>query len=336
MLRLSGSVLRQPYGKFPSVSVNDNGVVVEVHQPFIASTTVYYQVGRLNKDEVDLSEPKLLDTGRYPKIAINNDNRVVEVHEGRFLRRIFYRIGKVPPLQAGNAHERPGRIDWPDSPHFLCWGRFPAVAVHNNRVLVTYDYAHARYTTHCCMGTIDENGMRITWHECKGTKLFTVDAVETSVAMNAERAVAAGRGWTNIVCAVGILQPPQVHQPRQSPIQWTNEISFGHLGFYPSICLDEDNFVLMVWQSFTLRQLKYTTGKLQGNHLVMKADNKGYDYGYNPTIALSPTQGKVVEEHETNLAIFRCTLYYHTGLLDKIDPANEEPAGENRPHVQQD
>lgn len=336
MLRLSGSVQRHPYGKFPGVAVSDTGVVVEVHQPFISSVSINYQVGRLNGDEIDLSEPRYLDHGRYPKVAINNNNHVVQVHEGRYLRRIFYRIGTVPPVQPENADERPGRINWPDRSQLLDWGRFPAVAVHNNKVIVTYDSAYGVYSTKFCFGTIDEGGRNITWHPSKGEKLFSADAVETSVSMNAEHVVAAGRGWTSIVCKLGQFQEHQVpaqgqgQQRRPSPIQWINEIDFGRLGYCPTICLDEDSYVIMVWQSFSLRQLQYTTGTLQQDQLRLKPEFKNYGFGYNPTIALSPTEGKVVEEHETNRATFRCTLHYHTGQLDKNAAAIELPAGENR------
>jgi hypothetical protein len=47
----------------------------------------------------------------------------------------------------------------------LCSGRFPAVAVHENRVVVTYDRAYGPYTVYYCVGnvTADRNG--IEWHE---------------------------------------------------------------------------------------------------------------------------------------------------------------------------
>ena len=43
MLRLSGSIQRQPHGKFPTVSINDAGTTVGLHQPFFASTVIQYR-----------------------------------------------------------------------------------------------------------------------------------------------------------------------------------------------------------------------------------------------------------------------------------------------------
>ena len=68
MLTLSGSIQRKPCGKFPSVSVNDHKVIVEAYQPSIISRDIYYKVGTLKGQKMDMSEDDyFLDKGRYPK-----------------------------------------------------------------------------------------------------------------------------------------------------------------------------------------------------------------------------------------------------------------------------
>jgi hypothetical protein len=135
-------------------------------------------------------------------------------------------------------------------------------------------------------------------------------------------------------------------------IEWTNELRFDRIGFCPTICLDNDNYVIMVWQSFTLRQLSYDLGRIATHDHDIVADQpidwfarslRDYDYGYNPTIALSPNNGHVLEEHETNRASCRCTLHYHTGVLHKenknkenreqMQPPREDEEAEVRRHL---
>ena len=313
MLRLSGSILRQPHGKFPTVSVNDAGTTVGLHQPFFASTTIHYQVGIINGDEVDFSESRLAGKGRYPKVAINNENQVIQVHEGRFVRRIYCNVGVVDNF----------RINWGHHSQCVCWGRFPAVAIHNNRVVMTYDCAYVRHSTYYRIGTIKSQGrMMIDWGE-RG-RLFRSAVTETAVSINKEYAVATGRGWIRIKCQVGRFQE------NGATIEWTNELRFDRIGFCPTICLDNDHYVIMVWQSFTLRQLSYALGKIATHDDQVANDQpidwharRDYDYGYNPTIALSPNNGHVLEEHETNHASCRCTLHYHTGVLHKENKDKE-------------
>ena len=320
MLRLSGSVRRRPHthGKFPSVAINDNGTVVEVHQPFIISSDMYYQIGAINGDEVDFSEERRVDAGRFPKVAINNDNCVVEVHEGKYRRRIHYNIGVL--------NNQRTRINWKPKPESICWGRFPAVAMSGNRVVVTNDIAIGWYSTCYRIGTINARQTAIDWGEKQ--KLFDSGVTETSIAINENNAVAAGRSWWRIVYRVG--------QFRDGAIHWYNQINYTVLGYCPTISLTHHGDVVMVWQSFNFRQLSYAVGRVdvQAQEASIGWRNgRNYDSGYNPSIAISPNTNQVLEEHETNHSKFRCTLHYHTGFLNEEE---EQAAGdhENRPGAQ--
>ena len=187
MLKLSGSIIRcPPYGKFPSVSINNDGTIVEVYQPHILSNEIYYKVGELNGEEINMNEEgsRHLDYGRYPKVAINNENRVVEVHEGRLNRYVYYHVGEI------DVHNK--TIFWYACVRDLSWGRSPAVAVHGNRVVVTHDCAYGSYTSYYYFGIFTVGGHGIEWRE-KKVKLFkTYGAAETSVAINEQNIVVAG------------------------------------------------------------------------------------------------------------------------------------------------
>ena len=329
-LKFSGSFQRQSNGKFPSVSINDNcnkPCIVEVHQPSMVSNEIHYQVGtidRKHKDEVVWYEERQLDHGRFPKVAINsycNSATVVEVHEGTLFRRIYCRVGALNGQY----------IDWEAKSKPICSGRLPAVAVHENRVVLTFDSAYLMYTTHYCMGEviINPQDKTINWEVIKGD-LFSSGATETSVAMNGEYVVAGGRGWFSIIYQLGRVQ----RDGGDAHIEWINELSYDHIGYCPTICLDNDGYVIMVWQSMTLRQLLYATGRLviQSNPPSIKWQTAAnYDFGYNPTIAISARNGRVLEEHESNFAPRHCTLHYHTVSLIKVaEVAEHRPLEENQ------
>ena len=321
-ITFSGSNLRSSHhGKFPAVAINDDGIVVELHQPYIASSNLYYQVGSLNRDKmkVDWCELTYLDFGRYSKVAINNANRVVEVHEGAHTRRVFYRIGMVEVPKFGNLN-----CKWEgERSNFLDWGRYPAVAVHDNTVIITYDRSYLSYTTYYCIGTISADGMDITWGAT--SELFDVSVAETSVAMNTEYIVAVGRGWTRIECCVAHrIQSATVQDVDLQPI--FRRINFDQLGYCPNICLTDDHHAILVWQSLITRRLICTVGRItwgiiknfQETPTIFHANKTHmYDFGYNPSIAISLNGKHVIEEHETNFAKARCTLHYRTGSLER-------------------
>ena len=305
-MNLSGLVRCRPprHGKFPGVSINNDGIIVEVHQPSMISSDINYQIGTIDGDEVLWSRATWMATGKFPKVAID-DNTCVVVREGRFLRQLYCHIGTLDGK----------RITWGgrgEKPLPICLGRLPAVALSGNRCVVTFDSAHIRYTTHYCLGDIQPNNT-IIWSTTKG-KLFGAGATETSVATNGNIILAAGRGWFSMVYAIGTFA--------EDRIDWRNQFSFDGLGYCSNICLDNDGYVIMTWQSLTIRQLSYTTGRVNNNvgrdnrenRSIHWNDKRNYDFGYNPTIALSSNNGQIVEEHETNFApLRRCTLHCRVG-----------------------
>ena len=315
MLTLSGSVQRRAHGKFPSLSINRNGIIVEAHQPSVSSTKMYYQIGTLNENDVNFQEERLIvGRGKFPKVAINDDNHVIEVHEGVVTRRIYYNVG---PLNNQ-------RVKWQYKQELISPGRFPAVAVHDNRVVVTHDRAYFRYSSYYHIGTINEGGTAIEWGEKR--RLFAESGVtETSITTNEDFAIAAGRGWFHIVCIVGRFQDDGAR------IEWIDEVSFNCIGYCPAVCLNDDGYTIMVWQSFFLRQLSYADGRIIQNEqpvMVEWQEGRNYDFGYNPTITLSPNNNQIVEEHETNIGR---TLHLHAGRLIARGPRRQQDP-EQRPH----
>lgn len=194
---------------------------------------MYYQIGTPNGNNVTfVEEERIVGGGKFPKVAINDDNQVIEVHEGILTRRIYYNVGHLH-----NQH-----IRWERKAVCIGSGRFPAVAVHGNGVVITYNCAYIRYMAYYRIGTINEGGTAINFGEQR--PLFTGFGItETSIAINCDFAVAAGRGWTRILCAVGRFQDDGAR------IEWINQTPFDSIGYCPTICLDDDRYTVMVWQS---------------------------------------------------------------------------------------
>ena len=308
------------------MAVNSNRVVVEMHQPSAVSGTIYCQVGQLNRDKVVYREENEAGVGKYPKVAIYNDC-VVKVHEGRMLRHIHYDFGRLDDMLC---------IVWKtqisNSPR-ICSGRLPAVAVHGNIAVITYDSAIG-YNTYYRIGTIDEQGESVNWSE--EHKLFRFGATETSVALNQQYVVSAGRGYTKIRYLIGRIveqNRPQIegngHQNRRNDhrIESLLEVKYNHIGYHPSICMNNEGYIIMMWQSRS-RRLSYVNGQVivrQDPHppVIKWDDVRNHGFGYKSVIALSADNNHVVEEHETN-APMNLALFYCTGVLQK-QPIQVEP-----------
>ena len=317
---LSGSKKREPHGKFPSVSINDQKVIVEAYQQSVVSKKIYYKVGQLKGQKMDMCEgDNFLDYGRYPKVAVNNENLVVEVHRGKYVNNVYYRIGMV------NLATR--RINWNTNVQKLCRGQYPAVAVHGNIVVITHDYPYVACTTYYHIGTVNRERNAIDWAVTRERLFESVYVSETSVAVNDRCMVVTGRGGVGeILCRVGNL----MLQDNKFKIETWKDISFEHRGYFATVGLKDDGHILMVWQSFTLRRLIYITGKIDGPRDIEWSSSESHMYGvgYNPTVSVSPRDGLVLEEHETNYSGGgRCTLYYHCGTLVEEEADREQ---ENR------
>jgi hypothetical protein len=115
-------------GFHTSIAINDNGVIVGVHESnSFSNSNVYYRVGKLRNPaggdftiQWDSGHIGInYDIGIDPHIAINNHNEVVAVHEvpGEYL--LHYRRGTVSG----------GRINFGGSQRYDGYGQQPAVAL---------------------------------------------------------------------------------------------------------------------------------------------------------------------------------------------------------------
>jgi hypothetical protein len=91
-------------GFHTSIAINDNGLIVGVHETqFMSGTGLYYRVGQLRNPaggEYTIAWSSgyngvNYDDGKNPHISINNQNEVVEVHQVTGATLLHYRRGTV-------------------------------------------------------------------------------------------------------------------------------------------------------------------------------------------------------------------------------------------------
>jgi len=116
----------------PSVSINNNEVVVEVHQQ-ANNNSLFYRVGSYNPTNSAISWGTSFqyDTGYSPCVCLDRTtNTLVEVHnDGSGSNKLWYRVGKV------NTSSK--TITWSGATNYDN-GYWPSVAVNNGKVYETH------------------------------------------------------------------------------------------------------------------------------------------------------------------------------------------------------
>jgi hypothetical protein len=136
-------------GFHTSIAMNDNGVIVGVHESS-SSSGLYYRVGHLrNPTGGDYtivwssgSTGVKYDDGVYPHIAINNHNQVVEVHQVTNESLLHYRRGTVSE----------GKITFAASQRYNNAAVHPAVALLDSGLVLE---VHARSSLYSRTGKLD-------------------------------------------------------------------------------------------------------------------------------------------------------------------------------------
>ena len=299
-LRLSGNTRRAENGRYPTISVNNDGTVVEMHQIGWFNYSLHYSVGVLGSNDINWgSDISLDDWGVYADIAVNDNDDVVEVHQSEGLRRnMWYRAGKVDV--------RSKTIDWAlGNSEFIGKGRYSVVALSNEGKVVVAHQSTYGSETYFWIGNLNSEDHTITFTG-DSAQLFRVrnGVSELSIAINGLGwLIAAGQGADhNLVYKVGQLIGLN---DERSEIRWQNEESANMDSIYPSIGLDDKGHVISVQQSKSSTRITYRVGKIEseGNKLkrvTWSCDEKEYESGCVPVIAVSNDGKKIVEEHEEN------------------------------------
>ena len=290
-LTFTGSQIRQTRGRYPSLCVNDDGKIVEIHQPAFGltwSNKFYYQVGTLlddftvrwSQEERELGER---GNGEYSRVALNSNNNVVVVYELR--RWIHYHVGHLNPIR--------DHIEWTGHGR-ISKGRYPAVALNNKGQAVIAYEGNFNYRTFYRTAQVQpQNNVKIDWSE-QG-RLFTDVANELSLAVNQMGCiVAASSGYRDrMYFRVGEIQANDGQN--HFSIAWKATQSFDIPKCRPAVSIDDTSNVVVAYQTKSGRHLSYQVGKLENRQIRWIHQPRNYDLGCNPTIALC-NNGKWLEE----------------------------------------
>jgi hypothetical protein len=131
--RRDGKSIEYDNGQDPSVAINNNGLVVEIHKSAnIVGTndTLWYRLGQVKGDIIewgngDKSIEIKDDSGTTPSVGITDDGLVVEAHSRS--GQLLYRLGQVED----------NIINWhnSDKRHYAN-GSFPSVGITNDGLVV--------------------------------------------------------------------------------------------------------------------------------------------------------------------------------------------------------
>jgi hypothetical protein len=136
-------------GFHSGIAINDNGVIVGVHESNSTSNNnLHYRVGHLVTDG---DYPRIAwdsghfgiryDSGINPRIALNNHNEVVAVHQVTDQKFLHYRRGTISFGATG------ATIDFGESQRYDSSGSHPAVALLDNGLsLEVHSYRGAVYS----------------------------------------------------------------------------------------------------------------------------------------------------------------------------------------------
>ena len=298
--------MRQGYGRFPSITLNNNNVVVAVLNSLVWFT-LKSRVGVVSEgDTIHWGEEEDFGYGYFPRVSLNNQNMIVEVHESQYWRTLWYRVGKVDVTSR--------KIDWGRN-HYFGEGRAPDVALSDNgHVVVVYENAYGFYKSYYRVGTLKTEDKRIEW--AKEAQLYG-SGQELSVAMNNDGTVIEVHRSPflfRLRLTIGRLRVNNQGNVLGT-ISWNGPKTYSH-GFYPYVSLNNDGKVVEVHQSLVFRCLLYRTGITnQGaNAFRWSRTQRHYGLGWAPVVALND-HNKVIECHETNSILKGNFLRYKISSL---------------------
>ena len=151
-----GNSINEGTGRYPSVAINTNGVVVEVHEHH-NNDELWYRVGMVDTDSktINWGSSHKYDTGLQPHVAIDDSLNVVENHKSQNHDTLWCHVGKVDAdrktITWGSSH----KYDSGTSPSIAIYSNPPcAVEVHKSQSHDTLFYRH---------GKADTNSKTIYW-----------------------------------------------------------------------------------------------------------------------------------------------------------------------------
>ena len=170
----------------PTVAINDNNIVVEIHRSQ-NTDELWYRLGKLQSNGIiDWWDHDSYDTGDRPSVGISG-NTFVEVHvTPDDSGQLWYNAGVID--------EDNKKINWGEKGDYRNYaiGYFPAVAVNGNRILEAHNSGSG--VMWCTIGSLNAAVKRIGWIDANGNPTHSYPCEESgsccpTVALNDRSAV---------------------------------------------------------------------------------------------------------------------------------------------------
>ena len=301
--------MRQGYGRFPSITLNNNNVVVAVRNSLLWFT-LKSLVGVVSEgDSILWGQEEKFGYGYYSRVSLNNNNMIVEVHASHYKRTVSYCVGKVDVDARA--------IGWGESYEFGK-GRAPDVALTDSgSVVVVYENAYGFYKSYYRVGTLDTEHKIIEW--AKEAQLYG-SGLELSVAMKDDGTILEVHRSPflfRLRLTVGRLKVDNQGNTLGT-IDWRGPKTYGH-GYYPYVSLNGEGKVVEVHQSLFFRRLAYQTAIIyeEENTFQWSHCPHPYNIGWAPVVALND-HNKVIECHETNSILKGNFIRYKIATLQDL------------------
>jgi len=239
-------------GFYPSVAINDNGTVVEVHESQWRRA-LFYRVGTVKEEDMTITWSKegssQYDSGMAPAVALNNKGEIVEVHITNKLRSYttFYHVGTL---------QESSDIMWSDS-HSYGEGSRPQVAINDKGMVVeVHEMVQLKNTTAYVVGQIQSSELAtadIGW----GPMTVLGNGCNPHIAINNDNQVVEVHemGFRDIFYSGGIIhQQPKAIAGISDGKEYENHKLCD--GISPAVAMNDDGKIAFVCE--TSNQLWHT------------------------------------------------------------------------------
>lgn len=244
-------------GNSPSVAINEQGIVIEVHKG-ANGNELHYRVGHLsetdeNKIVWEDNSHKYDKSGKNPRVAIRG-NHIVEVHRGKNSKKLFYHVGL---LDSQNM-----TVKWSQSKEYDRLGNNPSVAISQDYRVVEVHKGENTNRLYYRVGQLQRQTMSIHW-DSDSHKYDESGATPTVAVDDFGRVleVHSGANGHLLHYRVGLMG-------KGFTVEWaSSSVEYDGIGFSPVVAINNNGQVVAVHKKTNSldrrydQQLYYRAGK---------------------------------------------------------------------------
>ncbi|MEI5909635.1 hypothetical protein WAK64_21805 [Bacillus spongiae] len=265
-------------GQKPSVTVTNDGMIVEVHENELTGGNLYYNLGRIVGNEVEwLRTGAKYDTGQNPSVTVTDDGKIIEVHENEVTGgSLYYNIGTIE----GN------RINWTANGTYYDSGQEPTVSfIGDDTIVEIHENEVTGGNLYYSLGEV--NGNKINWM-IKGKKYDTGN--NPSVTATNGTIIEMHESSGNLYYNIGALNGER--------IDWTSNGTFYDTGNEPDITMTSNGKIFEIHEGGD--KLYYNIGQWNGQTIQWskwngsKAVGTPLDFGQQASVQFMNTNDVIL------------------------------------------